>query len=71
MDCSPPGSSVHGISQARILEWVVISFSRGSSPPRDRTRASRIAADSLPFTALEKKIVGRKERAGEGKKPHL
>ena len=31
MDCSPPGSSVHGISQARILEWVGISFSRGSS----------------------------------------
>ena len=29
--CSPPGSSVHGISQARILEWVAISFSRGSS----------------------------------------
>ena len=36
MDCSPPGSSVHGILQARILEWVVISFSRGSSWPRDR-----------------------------------
>ena len=37
MDCSPPGSSVHGISQARILEWVAMSFSRGSSPPRDQT----------------------------------
>ena len=37
MDYSPPGSSVHGISQARILEWVDISFSRGSSRPRDRT----------------------------------
>ena len=35
MDCSPTGSSVHGISQARILEWVAISFSRGSSQPRD------------------------------------
>ena len=35
MDCSPPGFSVRGISQARILEWVAISFSRGSSPPRD------------------------------------
>ena len=33
IDCSPPGSSVHGISQARILEWVAISFSRGSSWP--------------------------------------
>ena len=35
MDCSPPGSSVHGIFQGRILEWVAISYSRGSSPPRD------------------------------------
>ena len=35
MDCSPPGSSVHGISQARIMGWVAISFSRGSSRPRD------------------------------------
>ena len=43
MDCSPPGSSVHGISQARILEWVAISFSRGSSPPRDQTQVSCIA----------------------------
>ena len=39
-DCSPPGSSVYGISQARILEWVVISFSRGSSRPRDQICAS-------------------------------
>ena len=38
MDCSLPGSSVHGISQARIPEWVAISFSRASSQPRDRTR---------------------------------
>ena len=35
MDCSLPGSSIHGIFQARILEWVAISFSRGSSQPRD------------------------------------
>ena len=40
MDCSPPGSSVRGIFQARILEWVDISFSRGSSWPRDRTHVS-------------------------------
>ena len=33
MDCSPPGSYVHGISQARILEWGAVPFSRGSSPP--------------------------------------
>ena len=37
MDCSPPGSSVHEIFQARILEWVAISSSRGSSQPRDPT----------------------------------
>ena len=42
MDCSPPGSYIHGIFQARILEWVAISFSRGSSRPRDRTRVSHI-----------------------------
>ena len=42
MDCSPPGSSVHRILQARVLEWVAISFSRGSSRPRDRTQVSRI-----------------------------
>ena len=40
MDCSPPGSSVHGILQARILEWVAMSFSRGSSWPRDQTQVS-------------------------------
>ena len=34
MDCSPPGSSVHGILQARILEWVAIPFSRGIFPPQ-------------------------------------
>ena len=43
MDCSLPGSSVHGILQARILELVAISFSRGSSQPRDQTRVSSTA----------------------------
>ena len=38
MDCSPPGSSVHGIIQARILEWVAIPFSRRSSQPRSQTQ---------------------------------
>ena len=42
VDCSLPGSSVHGILQSRILEWVTISFSRGSSRPGDQTRVSRI-----------------------------
>ena len=43
VDCSPPGSSVHGILQAGILEWVAISFFRGSSRPRDQTQVSRVA----------------------------
>ena len=43
VDCSPPGSSIHGILQARILEWVAISSSRGSSQPRDPTQVSRNA----------------------------
>ena len=42
MDCSLPGSSLHGILQARVLEWGAISFSRGSSQPRDQTQVSRI-----------------------------
>ena len=46
--CSPPGSSVQGILQARILEWVAIPFSRGSSWPRDRTWVPSLQADSLP-----------------------
>ena len=43
MDYSLPGSSVHGIFQARVLEWVAVSFSRRSSQPRDRTQVSRTA----------------------------
>ena len=42
IDGSPPGSAIPGILQARTLEWVAISFSRGSSRPRDRTLVSRI-----------------------------
>ena len=51
MDCSLPGSSVHGIFQARILEWVAISFSRGSSQLRDRTRVSCIAGKRFTIWA--------------------
>ena len=43
MDCSLSGFSVHGIFQARVLEWIAISFSRRSSRPRDRTQVSHIA----------------------------
>ena len=54
MVCSPPVFSIHEISQTRILEWVTISFSRGSSQPRDQTRASaeapELQADSLPLS---------------------
>ena len=48
MDCSLPGSSVHGIFQARVLEWIAISFSRGSSNPGIETGASALEADTLP-----------------------
>ena len=47
LDCSPPGSSVHGILQARIPKWVAIPFSRGSFHPRDQTRSPTMQADSL------------------------
>ena len=42
IDCSPPGSSVYGIFQARTLEWITISFSRGSSRPGDQTHISGV-----------------------------
>ena len=48
MDCSPPGSSVHEISLARIVEWVAISFSRGSSPPQDQTHVSCVGGFCTP-----------------------
>ena len=49
MDCSPPGSFIHGILQARILEWGAISSSMGSSWPRDQTHISCIAGSFLPI----------------------
>ena len=52
MDCSPLGSSIHGILQARLLEWVAISFSRGSSQPRDRTQVSCIVGINAAICAL-------------------
>ena len=65
MDCSPPGSSVHEIFQARILQWVAISFSRGSSQPRDRTQVSCAAgrcftdraAREAPYSLLIRDLV--------------
>ena len=49
MDCSPPGSSVHGILQARTLEWVARPSSRGPSQPRDRTRVSCVSCLGSDF----------------------
>ena len=56
MDCSPPGSSVHGILQARILEWVAIPSSRRSSQPRDRTQVSRIAGGFFTIEATREAL---------------
>ena len=47
MDCSLPGSSVHGIVQARILEWIAVLFSRGSLQPTDGTQVSCIVGDQI------------------------
>ena len=54
IDCSLPGSSVYGILQTRILEWVAIPFSRGSSPPRDWTQVSYIAGRFFTTEPLAK-----------------
>ena len=58
MDCSPPGSSVHGIFQARVLEWVAIPFSRGSSQPRDQTWVSCIASRHFTVWATREVMWG-------------
>ena len=57
IDCSPPGSSVQGILQARILEWVAISLSRGSSQPRDWTWSPALQADSLTVLHLHSTLI--------------
>ena len=56
---SPPGSSVHGIFQARILEWIAIYFSRGSSQPRDRSWVSCIAGRFFTVWAKGKSLYFR------------
>ena len=56
VDCSLPGFSIHGIFQARILEWVAISFSRGSSRPRNQTRVSCIAGRRFTLWASGKPL---------------
>ena len=56
MDCSPPGSSVCGISQARILEWVAISSSRGSSQSRDYINNLIYADDTTLMAESEEEL---------------
>ena len=67
MDCSPPGSCVHGILQARILEWVAISSSRASSPPGDQTHVSCLAGEVFttepPGKPMPSGLVGQKVAA--------
>ena len=57
MDCSPPGSSVCGILQAEMLEWVAISFSRGSSRSRDQTWVSHIAGRFFTIWATREALM--------------
>ena len=69
MDCSLPGSSVHGILQSRILEWTAIPFSWGSSGPRDQTRVSCIAGRFFTTTpiweaAIQNKKIEKKRSCG-------
>ena len=56
VDCSPPGPSVHGSLQARILEWFAISFSRGSSHPGIEPRSPALQADSFLSEPLGKAL---------------
>ena len=60
--CSPPDSSIHGIFQARVLEWVAISFSRGSSWPRDQPRSPAMQAGKPIFGKTESKRRRGKQR---------
>ena len=66
-NCSPPSFSVHGILQTRILEWISIPFSRGSSQPRNPTWVSCIAVDSLSSEAPGKPCF---ERCSNSISPH-
>ena len=57
MNCSPPCSSIHGIFQARILEWIAIFFSRGSSQPRDWTQVSHTAGRLFTILATRESLA--------------
>ena len=66
LDCSPPGSSIHGIFQARILEWVAMPFPRRSSQPRDWTRVSHIVGRCFTVWAVAGSIPGSGRSPGGG-----
>ena len=68
IECSPPGSSVHGILQGRILEWVAISSSRGSSRPRDRTKVPCIEAGPLLSEPLGSPLWWRRGEESTGQR---
>ena len=57
MACSLSGSSIHGIFQARVLEWIAIAFSRGLSQPRNRIRVSRTAGRRFTVGAIREAVV--------------
>ena len=63
MGCSPPGSSVHGILQAKILEWVAIPFSRASSQSRDQTQVSHIAGGLFTILAIREQKLGTESKS--------
>jgi len=65
MDCSPPGSSVHGILQAIILEWVAILFSSGSSQLRDQTQVSCTAGRFFTIGATRESQIVKSPRQRE------
>ena len=68
MDYSLLGSSLHGIFQARVLEWIAISFSRASSRPRNRTPVSHIAGRRFTIWATREAFVKRREMKSKGEK---
>ena len=67
MDCGPPGSSVHGVLQVRILECIAIPFSGGSSWPRDRTQGSCIAGRFFTIWATREALTTYLETNSSGK----
>jgi len=67
MDCRSPGSSVHGMLQVRILEWIAMPFSRGSSQSGDKTWSPALQADSLPSEPPGKDLKKITSRLRKGK----